>query len=78
MIKYRFKIGNKSTTSYLENDEQAEFFSKFIGAEWERDTAIFRLKKDNKFCTFELEIGGVKNAELLNSLEFKNINIWEV
>jgi hypothetical protein len=78
MIQYRFKIDNNSRIASLENDEQAEVFSKFIGAEWERDTAIFRLKKDNKFCTFELEIGGVKNTELLNSLEFKNINIWEV
>jgi hypothetical protein len=78
MIQYRFKIGNRSNIAWLENDEQAENFSKFIGAEWERDTAIFRLKKDNKFCTFELEIGGIKNAELLNGLEFKNINIWEV
>ena len=73
MKKYRFRIGNRSNVAMFENDEQAEEFSKFIGAEWERDTAIFKLKQDNKFCTFELE-----NTELLNSLEFKNINIWEV
>lgn len=75
MIQYRFKIGKKSTTACLENDEQAEKFSKFIGAEWERDTAIFKLKQDNKFCTFELEI---ENAELIRNLEFKNINIWAI
>ncbi len=75
MIKYRFKIGIKSTTAYLENDKKAEEFSKFIGAEWEKDTAIFKLEQDNKFCTFELEI---ENAELIRNLEFKNINIWEI
>jgi len=73
MIQYRFKIGTKSTTACLENDEQAEEFSKFIGSEWQRDTAIFKLQQGNKFCTFELE-----NAELIRNLEFKNINIWEI
>jgi hypothetical protein len=75
MIQYRFRIGNTSTIAYLKNDEEADKFSKFIGAEWQRDTAIFKLKQNNKFCTFELEI---KDAEIVNSLEFKNINIWEV
>jgi len=75
MIQYRFRIGNRSDRAFLNNDEEADKFSEFIGAEWERDTAIFKLKKDNKFCTFELEI---KDAEIVNSLEFKNVNIWEV
>ena len=75
MIQYRFRIGNRSDRAFLNNDEEAIDFAKFIGAEWERDTAIFKLKQDNKFCTFELEI---KDAEIVNSLEFKNVNIWEV
>jgi hypothetical protein len=75
MIQYRFKIGNRSNVAWLENDEQAEEFSKFIGADLQRDTAIFKLQQDNKFCTFELEI---ENAEIIRNLEFKNINIWVV
>ena len=75
MIQYRFKIGNRSNVAMFENDEQAEEFSKFIGAEWQRDTAIFKLKQDNKFCSFELELGDV---ELIKTLNFKNINIWEL
>lgn len=73
MIQYRFIIGNRSNVAMFENDEQAEEFSKFIGAEWQRDTAIFKLQQDNKFCTFELE-----NAEIIRNLEFKNINIWVI
>ena len=76
MIQYRFKkSGTTSNIAWFKNDDQAEEFSKFIGADWERDTVIFKLKQDNKFCTFELEI---KDAEIINSLEFKNVNIWEV
>jgi len=75
MIQYRFRIGNKSDIAFFDNDERAKEFANFIGAEWERDTAIFKIQKDNKFCSFELEI---KDAEIINSLEFKNVNIWEV
>jgi len=78
MIQYRFKIGNRSNIAWLENDEQAEEFSKFVGADLQRDTAIFKLQQDNKFCTFELEIGDIKNSEIIRNLEFKNINIWVI
>ena len=76
MIQYRFKIGITSHRAWLENDEQAKEFSEFIGAEWERDTMIFKLQKDDNFCMFELEIGDMENKELLKELDFKNINIW--
>jgi len=75
MKQYRFRIGNTSNITYLKNDEAADKFSEFIGAEWQRDTAIFKLKQDNKFCTFELEI---EDVELIKELKFKNINIWEL
>lgn len=78
MIQYRFKIGITSHRAWLENDEQAKEFSEFIGSEWERDTMIFKLQKDNNFCMFELEIGDIENKKLLNKLGFKNVNIWEV
>lgn len=75
MKQYRFKIGIESNVAWFKNDEQALDFANFIGANCERDTAIFRLKQDNKFCSFELEI---ENTELIRNLEFKNVNIWEV
>lgn len=77
MIQYRFKIGAASHRAWLENDEQAKEFSQFIEAEWERDTMIFKLGKDNRLCMFELEIGDMENKKLLNKLEFKNVSIWE-
>lgn len=73
MIQYRFRIGNKSNVAWFKNDEQASDFANFIGAHCERDTAIFKLKQDNKYCTFELE-----NAKLLKKLKFEKVNIWEV
>ena len=76
MIQYRFKIGVTSHRAWLESDEQAKEFAEFIGAEWERDTMIFKLQKDDNFCMFELEIGDMENKELLKELDFKNINIW--
>lgn len=74
MIQYRFKIGNQSDRAWLENDEQAIKFANLIKAEWYRDTAIFKIKSDNKFCTFELELEDIKDC----NLNFKNIKIWEV
>ena len=62
MIQYRFKIGVNTNRVWLENDEEANEFSKFIDANWERDTMIVKLQQDNKFCTFELELGDIKNA----------------
>lgn len=78
MIQYRFKIGVNTNRVWLENDEEANEFSKFIDANWERDTMIVKLQQDNKFCTFELELGDIKNAEIIRNLKFKNINIWVV
>lgn len=75
MKQYRFKIGIESSVAWLKNDEQALDFANFIGAHCERDTAIFKLKQDNKYCTFELEI---ENAKLLKKLKFEKVNIWEV
>ena len=74
MIQYRFKVGNQSDRAWLENDDQAAKFANLINAEWCRDTAIFRLKDDNKFCTFELDLEDVKDS----SLNFKNVKIWEI
>ena len=73
MIQYRFKIGNQSDRAWLENDEQAIKCASLMNAEWYRDTAIFKIKHDDKFCTFELELEDIKEC----NLNFKNIKIWE-
>ncbi len=78
MKQYRFKIGTESNIAWFENDEQASDFARFIGADCERDTFLFKINKDNKYCTFELEIGDTENAKLLRKLKFEKINIWEL
>lgn len=74
MIQYRFRVGNQSDRAWLENDEQAIKFANLIGAEWCRDTIIFKIRNDDKFCMFELEHEDIKGCKL----NFKNIKIWEV
>ncbi len=73
MIQYRFKIGNQSDRAWLENDEQAIKFANLINAEWYRDTAIFKIKDGNSYCTFELDLEDIKDY----ALNFKNIKIWQ-
>jgi hypothetical protein len=72
MIQYRFKVGNQSDRAWLENDDQAIKFANLINAEWYRDTAIFKIQDNNKYCMFELDLEDIKDS----NLNFKNIKIW--
>ena len=55
MIQYRFRIGKDTRRLWLENDEEAEDFAKFINAEeWYRDVIIIILRDGDMMCQFEI------------------------
>ena len=75
LIQYRFQIGIYANRAWLQNDDEADEFAKFIGAkEWWRDTMMFKVTDGDMHCMFEADIEDLKN----NNYFFNNVKIRQV